>query len=140
MRSPFLNSVAAVVLLSTTLLTGGLAHSEATPTGADASQNADDLFRAGKVAYKAGKLQEAYEAYRAAWRLKRTYDIAANLANAESQLGKTRDAAEHLAFCIRNFPPTGGKAQLDHIKAQFDEARREVLPFDFPTMELRAVA
>jgi len=94
--------------------------------GADASQQADEHFKRGKELYKAGKLREAHEAYRSAWGLKQTFDIAANLANTEVQLGMKRDAAEHLAFCIRNFPATGVKAQLDRVKVQFEDVRKQV--------------
>src|SRR5580693_7330287 len=60
--------------------------------GLDKWKEADRLFAAGKTAYKAKKLQEAYEAYRDAWKLNQTYDICSNLANVEVELGK-RDVA-----------------------------------------------
>ncbi|MCC6553526.1 MAG: PEGA domain-containing protein [Polyangiaceae bacterium] len=102
------------------------ARAQAAPLGAEAAQQADEHFKRGKELYRAGKLREAHEAYRSAWALKQTFDIAANLANAELQLGMKAEAAEHLAFCIRSFPATGAKAQLDRVKAQFEAARKEV--------------
>lgn len=96
------------------------------PMGTEASQKADEFFRQGKALYKSGKLKEAHDAYRSAWELKRSYDIASNLGNTEIQLGLKRDAAEHYAFCIRNFPSSGGKTQLDHAKERFDQARNDV--------------
>lgn len=95
-------------------------------TGEAASQKADEYFQQGKSLYKLNKLKDARDAYLSAWNLKRSYDIAANLANAELQIGMKRDAAEHFAFCIRSFPPTGSKAQLDAVKARFEEARSEI--------------
>lgn len=126
MRKLSFSTFAGALLLGAAVLTSAPARSQSTPAGSEASQHADALFRTGKELYKSGKLLEAYEAYRAAWRLKQTYDIATNLANTEFQLAKMRDAAEHYAFSIKNFPPTGGKAQLEAIKGQFDEVRRQV--------------
>lgn len=120
-RSLILVALVALVGLAPTS-----ARSQPAPAGVEASQKADEFFRAGKTAYKAGKLRESYEAYRSAWSLKRTYDIAANLANAELQLGMKRDAAEHYAFCVRNFPPTGGAAQREKTLRHFEEARQDV--------------
>lgn len=124
-RHPFA-LVTAALLLGSALLASAPALSQSAPAGIETSQSADAFFQTGKDLYKAGKLQEAYEAYRSAWSLKHTHDIAANLANSESQLGKMRDAAEHLAFCVRYFPPSGSKAQLERLKGHFEEARREV--------------
>src|SRR6187401_1861329 len=52
---------------------------QAGPITAEASQKSDDLFKRGKDYYKDGKVKEAYGSYRAAWDLKRSYDLAANL-------------------------------------------------------------
>ena len=114
------------ILFASTLTLGVPAHAQSGGSSAGQSQKADDLFHKGKALYQAAKVREAYEAYAAAWGLKRSYDIAANLANTEMLLGLKRDAAEHLTYCARNFPPSGNKAQLDAIKARFDEARKEV--------------
>src|SRR5262245_56559173 len=68
------------------------------PITPEASQKSDDLFKRGKDYYKDGKLKEAYGSYRAAWDLKKSYDLAANLANTEFLLGLKRDATEHYAY------------------------------------------
>ncbi|WP_437329049.1 PEGA domain-containing protein [Sorangium sp. So ce381] len=99
------------------------------PAGADAAQasrDADAAFARGKELYRLGKLGAAYEAYRTAWSLKQSYDIAANLANTELQRGMKVEAAEHLAFCLRSFPATGNAAQHEQIRAQFRAVRKEV--------------
>jgi len=114
------------ILFASTLTLSVPAHAQGDDSGAEQSQRADDLFHKGKALYQATKVREAHDAYAAAWGLKRSYDIAANLANTEMLLGMKRDAAEHLAYCTRNFPPSGNRAQLDAIKARFDEARKEV--------------
>ena len=102
------------------------AQAQTGTSSADLAQKADDLFHKGKALYQAANVRGAYEAYAAAWGVKRSYDIAANLANTEMLLGMKRDAAEHLAYCARNFPPSGNKVQLDAIKLRLDEARKEV--------------
>lgn len=93
---------------------------------ADTAQQAEELFQRGKALYKSGKKQEAYEALAAAWALKKSHDIAANLGSAELALGRARDASEHFAYCVRTFPATGSKKQLATVKKLFDEARSQV--------------
>ncbi|WP_437489697.1 PEGA domain-containing protein [Sorangium sp. So ce1014] len=93
---------------------------------AQASRDADAAFARGKELYRLGKLDAAYEAYRTAWSLKQSYDIAANLANTELQRGMKVEAAEHLAFCLRSYPATGSSAQHEQIRAQFRAVRKEV--------------
>jgi len=96
------------------------------PITPEVSQKSDDLFKRGKDYYKDGKLKEAYGSYRAAWDLKKSYDLAANLGNAELLLGLKRDAAEHYAYCLRTFAATGGKDRREAAQKKFDEARKEV--------------
>ncbi|WP_437899526.1 PEGA domain-containing protein [Sorangium sp. So ce124] len=107
---------------------GAPAGAQAAPASADAqaSRDADAAFARGKELYRLGKLDAAYEAYRTAWSLKQSYDIAANLANTELQRGMKVEAAEHLAFCLRSFPATGNSAQHEQIRAQFRAVRKEV--------------
>src|SRR6478735_656018 len=59
------------------------------------SDRANQLFKKGKVAFNAGKYNDALRIYTEAWSLKQSPDIAANLAQTESELGQHRDAAEH---------------------------------------------
>ncbi|AUX30774.1 MULTISPECIES: PEGA domain-containing protein [Sorangium] len=98
----------------------------ASAEAAQASRDADAAFARGKELYRLGKLDAAYEQYRTAWSLKQSYDIAANLANAELQRGMKVEAAEHLAFCLRSFPATGNAAQHEQVRAQFRAVRKEV--------------
>ena len=64
-------------------------------------------YRAGNAAYKQKHYAEAKTAYEDAFRLKQTFDIAANLGFAEFKLEMWRDAATHLSFALRNWAPTG---------------------------------
>ncbi len=101
------------------------------PTAAPASpakpsDRADELFAQGNEAFDKGQLDEAYSIYQQAWALKRTYDIAGNLGQVELKLGKFRDAAEHLDFTLRLFPPTGKSEPREAIRRAFEAARKEV--------------
>lgn len=67
---------------------------------------ADDAFKAGAQAFNAGRYQEAEQRYEEAFRLRPSPDVAANLAQAEIELGKKTEAAEHLSYAIRLMPGT----------------------------------
>ncbi|MFS8071089.1 MAG: hypothetical protein ACMG6S_32370, partial [Byssovorax sp.] len=100
----------------------------AAPALADAGENAraDEYFRQGKAFVKEDRWEDARRAYLAGYKIKRGYDIAGNLGNVELELGLARDAAEHLAYCIKSFPATGTASQLAYVKGRFEEARQKV--------------
>ncbi len=100
----------------------------AAPAFADAGENAraDEYFRQGKAFVKEDRWEDARRAYLAGYKIKRGYDIAGNLGNVELELGLARDAAEHLAYCIKSFPATGTASQLAYVKGRFEEARQKV--------------
>jgi PEGA domain len=104
----------------------------AAPRPADAAvdsssgDQADVLFHKGKAAFDAGKADDAYALYQSAWAIKQTHDIAGNLAQAEIKLGKTRDAAEHLAFALAHFPPSVQSERRDGLKKVLDGLRQQV--------------
>jgi len=117
---------------STTASSAPAAPDATTAQGAPAASNgatpdaADALFAQGNEAFDRGALDEAYGLYQKAWGLKRTYDIAGNLGQVELKLGRFRDAAEHLDFTLRLFPPTGKAAPREAIRRAFEAARKEV--------------
>lgn len=100
----------------------------AQPTpGADAGAEADAHFARGKAALKQGKKQEALAAYKEAFALKQSFDVAGNLGSLELDMGLFRDAAEHLDFAIRHYAATGSTAaQLAKARGRYVEATREV--------------
>jgi hypothetical protein len=83
-------------------------------------------FDQAQAAFAKGDMQGAYEAYTAAWALQKSYDIAGNLGNVEAKLSKFRDAAEHLAFSVENFPPTGKEALQKAIQNKLAEVLKEI--------------
>ena len=69
----------------------------------DDSDRAEQAFSEGNRAFAAGDYHAAFDAYRAAWSSKQTFDIACNLGRTEVELSLSRDAAEHLDYCLRTF-------------------------------------
>lgn len=124
-----LGALLGTMLVSTSLgaqpQPGGAAG-EAPAASTKPADRADELFAQGNVAFDEGRLDEAYSLYQQAWALKRTYDIAGNLGQVELKLGKFRDAAEHLDFTLRLFPPTGKSEPREAIRRALDAARKEV--------------
>jgi hypothetical protein len=103
------------------------AFSQPKTSGADDAQQADEHFRKGKELVNAGRLKEARDEYLAAFRLRRSYDVAGNLGSVESSLGMPRDAAEHLSFAIHNYAASGTTPeQLERAKSKLVEAERQV--------------
>ena len=101
----------------------------AAPAGAAPAppkDQADALFKKGLAAYDKGDFQEASTSWQAAWALKQTFDIAGNLGLVELKLGKFRDAAEHLDYAVKHFPPTEAQARRAGIQAKFAEARAQI--------------
>jgi hypothetical protein len=76
-----------------------------------AANTAEQYVDEGNALEEKDDLLGAYDAYQAAWKLKRAYDIAGNLGVLELELRKWRDAAEHLAYCEQNYPAVRSEAQ-----------------------------
>jgi tetratricopeptide (TPR) repeat protein len=115
-----------------TLLCAALLLSAGYPRGALAQPKTSvavqvgELFDQAQAAFAKGDKQGAYDAYKAAWALQKSFDIAGNLGNVEVKLGKYRDAAEHLAFALESFPPTGEEAQQKAMEKKLAEVLKEV--------------
>lgn len=90
------------------------------------SERANLLFKKGKVAFNAGKYTDALRIYGEAWTLKKSPDIAANLAQAESELGKHRDAAEHFAFALAHILPSSTDEQKFALADGLDAEKKEI--------------
>jgi hypothetical protein len=104
--------------LATCLFLAGGARAQ----GAD---RADELFREGNQAFAAGDAKAAYEAYRGAWSLRKSFDIACNLGRTEAELSLSRDAAEHLDYCLKTYPASS-RDDLREANKRFRELFAEV--------------
>lgn len=95
----------------------------------DDSERAEQSFVEGNRAFAAGDYHAAFDAYRAAWSLKQTFDIACNLGRTEVELSLSRDAAEHLDYCLRTFSVSARGDVRDanrRFRDLFLRVRREV--------------
>ena len=107
------------------LLVAGLAsRSHADP--ASDSERANLLFKKGKIAFNAGKYTDALRIYTEAWGLKQSPDIAANLAQAESELGQHREAAEHFAFALAHILPSSTDEQKRALADGLEVEKKEI--------------
>src|SRR5262249_55427610 len=78
------------------------------------------------AAFEQRKWAEAAAAYQGAWKLARTFDVAANLGEVVLHLGRPREAAKYLAFSLRAAPPSAKAAQRERTRHFLDEARQQV--------------
>lgn len=126
MRLHRLKSLGCVVALTGLSAVSSVAMSQPVLSGEEAAKLADAYFLRGKALLKEGNVKGAYKEYKASWDLKKTYDIAANLGNVELELGMPRDAAEHLAFSIRNAAVSVTPDRLEKIKKLLEQAKSMV--------------
>ena len=99
------------------------------PSGAEPAADPEyvrDLLTRGTEALSANRNEEARSLLAQAFRLRRSYDVAAALGQAELELGKQRDAAEHLEFAIREFPPGESRKLLKQLEEAFSNAKAHV--------------
>jgi hypothetical protein len=75
------------------------------------------LYDEGSAAYKQSKWADARASFLAAWGIKMHWQIAASLGDCEVQLGLYRDAAEHLAYALRNAPAEQQTAEMKQLYA-----------------------
>ena len=99
------------------------AHAEGSAADSD---RANLLFKKGKVAFNAGKFDDALRIYSEAWSLKKSPDIAANLAQAESELSKHRDAAEHFAYALAHILPSSTDEQRAALAEGLENEKKEI--------------
>lgn len=90
------------------------------------SERANLLFKKGKVAFNAAKYNDALRIYSEAWSLKQSPDIAANLAQTESELGRHRDAAEHFAFALAHLLPSSTDEQQQALAEGLAQEKKEI--------------
>jgi hypothetical protein len=70
----------------------------------DSTQTAREWMKAGTAAYESGDLEGARRAFEQAWRAKRHFAVAFNLAEVELKLGRFAEAADHLKYGLANLP------------------------------------
>jgi hypothetical protein len=134
-------TIALCLCLSTFSLEGGAQPAPGTARGqpgpakvstseidAEVTGEARVLFVDGVKALSASRWAKAYAKFLAAWRIKPHYQIASNLGASERELGKYRDAAEHLSFYLMD-PKTKekGKEQArQHAQQLLDDVLTKI--------------
>jgi hypothetical protein len=119
---------AALLIVTTIAVAAAVSGTAlAAPQGAKGdpvTDKARELHGEGDVLYEKGDFARARAAYLGAWLLKKHWQIALNLGDTEVRLGLYRDAAEHLAYYLRESanaeppPPPGGKKLYDEARAK----------------------
>jgi hypothetical protein len=66
---------------------------------------------------------EAEQKLAAAWALNPSYDVAANLGQVQYRLGKHREAAQRLAYAVKNWPLVGKKETRELAEKRLTELR-----------------
>ena len=107
------NRLLTAFLLAAVALAPGLARAadptEKTFEAHALTDKAAALYDEGVVAFRKSKWAEARASFLAAWALKQHWQIAANLADCELQLGRFREAAEHATYYAKNAPADRGE-------------------------------
>ncbi len=104
-----------------------------------AADDVDTLFKEGSEALSKSDYHGAYEKLSKAWATRQSVDIAANLSVAERRLGKLRDAAEHIAFVVVNFPPSGNPDVKRSLEETLTELEKSLAVVTIETVQGAAV-
>lgn len=91
------------------------------------AERAAALFAEGKADVAADKLHDALRAFRDAWEISKTSEVAANLAAVEVAFGHHRDAAEHFRFALSHLSPSATAEQKQAIVSGLDTEKAQVL-------------
>lgn len=113
----------AVLALGTCTLATASAFGQ---TSASETARVTELFKSGKVAFSKGDMAEAERLFAEALALRKSSDIAANLAQSELEQQKYRKAAEHFSWALANLLPSATDAQRKAVESGLTRARTEV--------------
>jgi hypothetical protein len=95
-------------------------------TSASETARVTELFKTGKAAFARGDMAEAERLFSEALTLRKSSDIAANLAQSEIEQQKYRKAAAHFSWALANLLPSASDAQRKAVETGLARARTEV--------------
>lgn len=95
-------------------------------TSASETARVTELFKSGKAAFAKGDMAEAERLFAEALAMRKSSDIAANLAQSELEQQKFRKAAEHFSWALANLLPSASDAQRKAVEAGLARSRAEV--------------
>lgn len=104
------------------------------------AQEVETLFREGSDALSKRDFETAYDRLSKAWAIRQSVDVAANLSVAERRTGRNRDAAEHLAFAVANFPPAGNQEVKHDLEMTLAELKKNLAEVTVETEEGAAIS
>ncbi len=90
------------------------------------TDRARDLYNQGREQFGRKQYEQAHASFRAAWALKKHWQIAAMLGHCEVNLSRWRDAAEHLSWAVRVGAMTAGGPELEAFRTSLSEVRPHV--------------
>jgi hypothetical protein len=128
-RVNLLPCLSVILTFSTTTSFSLVAKADGTTASvvpADDNERARALYRQATEAFEKMKPEEALAGFRESWNLRKTHDVALSLGQVELVLKKFRDAAEHLDFAIRHFPPMESGDMLNTARNALAEAKQQV--------------
>lgn len=123
MRRTILRSLGALALAFVSSTSIVARADEPSP---NAMEKSAALYKHARLLHTHRKWAEAEAAYQSAWDLRRTFDIAGNLGECELRIGQPREAAEHLAYALRNVPAGVLSEQTEALKGMLKEAQAQV--------------
>ena len=97
-----------------------------------------ELYNEGVVHGQAGRLKDAYRAFRDAYEQDGSVESLANAAVIEASLGRPRSAAEHLARAIKRLPP-GKTAEAEVLGKRLEQVTREIGAIEIRAPEMSNV-
>lgn len=97
---------------------------------ADDDSGRREAFARGRSAISDERWRDALGIFQKLWTDRRSFDVGLQLGLVELNLRKYRDAAEHLAFGIRNLPPKEPKTTEDRARKLLALAEREVFALE----------
>jgi hypothetical protein len=119
-------AIALALAVAAATLEPSRAHAQTTPK-TEAVTRADVFYKEGVRLYSEKKWLEAESAFRNAWGLNPTFDVAYNLGSTEYQLGKYVEAAEYLSRAIRDWPLLSATSALrETARTRLAESRAQV--------------
>jgi tetratricopeptide (TPR) repeat protein len=95
-------------------------------TAASETARVTELFKSGKAAFAKGDMPEAERLFAEALALRKSSDIAANLAQSQLEQQKYKKAAEHFSWALANLLPSATDAQRKAVEAGLSRSRAEV--------------
>jgi hypothetical protein len=125
LRIPF-RSLLSIALVASVAFGTGASRTASAQTNASDTAKVTELFKNGKAAFGRGEMAEAERLFSQAFAIRKSSDIAANLAQSELEQEKYRAAAEHFTWALANLLPSASDAQRKAVEIGLAKSRAEV--------------